>query len=79
MSFSSSADALRGGVAMVHQELNQALKRSVADNMWLGRLPTVAPFIPIVSEKKMYTETKKFRIYIRIHIIAIVARTIHKC
>ena len=24
---------------MVHQELNQALKRNVMDNMWLGRYP----------------------------------------
>ena len=29
--FKSSKDALECGVAMVHQELNQALKRSVAD------------------------------------------------
>ena len=33
-------DALEHGVAMVHQELNQALKRTVADNVWLGRYPT---------------------------------------
>ena len=59
VNFRNSKEALENGVAMVHQELNQALKRSVADNMWLGRLPTVAPFVPIVSEKKMYTETKK--------------------
>ena len=44
---------------MVHQELNQALKRNVMDNMWLGRFPTVAKGIPITSEKKMYSATKK--------------------
>ena len=44
---------------MVHQELNQALKRNVMDNMWLGRFPTVAPGIPITSEKKMYKATKE--------------------
>ena len=27
---------------MVHQELNQALTRSVMDNLWLGRYPKVA-------------------------------------
>ncbi len=57
--FKNSAEALRGGVAMVHQELNQALKRSVSDNMWLGRLPTVSKFIPIVKEKKMHQMTRE--------------------
>ena len=37
--FRSSRDALEHGVAMVHQELNQALSRSVMDNLWLGRYP----------------------------------------
>ena len=29
----------KNGVAMVHQELNQCLERSVVDNMFLGRYP----------------------------------------
>ena len=33
--FKSSKEALENGVAMVHQELNQALTRSVMDNLWL--------------------------------------------
>ena len=57
--FKNSKEALENGVAMVHQELNQALKRNVMDNMWLGRFPTVAKGIPITSEKKMYTATKE--------------------
>lgn len=57
--FKNSKEALENGVAMVHQELNQALKRNVMDNMWLGRFPTVAKGIPITSERKMYNETKK--------------------
>ncbi len=40
--FKNSKDALENGVAMVHQELNQALTRSVQDNLWLGRYPKVA-------------------------------------
>ena len=44
---------------MVHQELNQALKRNVMDNMWLGRFPKVAKGLPFTSEKKMYTATKE--------------------
>lgn len=59
VNFRNSKEALENGVAMVHQELNQALKRNVMDNMWLGRLPTVAPYIPFTSEKKMYNATKK--------------------
>ena len=47
--FSSSREALDGGVAMVHQELNQALKLSVGDNIWLGRFPTVSRFVPFTS------------------------------
>ena len=37
VAFKNPADAMEHGVAMVHQELNQALRRSVADNIWLGR------------------------------------------
>ena len=59
VSFKNSKEALEHGVAMVHQELNQALKRNVMDNMWLGRFPKVAPYIPLTSEKKMYDATKK--------------------
>ena len=55
--FHSSADALENGVAMVHQELNQALKRNVMDNIWLGRYPKKMKIA--VSEKKMYSDTKK--------------------
>ena len=52
VSFSSSADALRAGVAMVHQELNQALKLTVAENMWLGRFPKLIPHLPFINEKE---------------------------
>ena len=57
VSFKNPKDALENGVAMVHQELNQALKRNVMDNIWLGRYPTTLGFV--TSEKKMYKETKK--------------------
>ncbi len=59
VNFKNSKEALENGVAMVHQELNQALKRNVMDNMWLGRFPTVCKGVPITSEKKMYTATKE--------------------
>ena len=53
--FKSSKEALDNGVAMVHQELNQALKRSVMDNIWLGRYPKIGGLV--VNENKMYKDT----------------------
>ena len=53
--FKSSREALDNGVAMVHQELNQALKRTVMDNIWLGRYPKKGGVM--VDEKKMYKDT----------------------
>lgn len=57
VSFKNPKNALENGVAMVHQELNQALKRSVNDNIWLGRYPTALGFITL--EGKMQSETEK--------------------
>ncbi len=54
--FSGPKNALDNGVAMVHQELNQVLKRSVMENIWLGRFPKE---MGLVSHKKMYEETQK--------------------
>lgn len=59
INFKNSKEALENGVAMVHQELNQALKRNVMDNMWLGRFPKMSKAVPFTSEKKMYDATKK--------------------
>ena len=42
---------------MVHQELNQALKLTVADNLWLGRFPRAIRGTPIISEKEMKRRT----------------------
>ena len=55
INFKNSKEALENGVAMVHQELNQALKRSVMDNIWLGRYPKVGGLM--VNERKMYKDT----------------------
>ncbi|MDO5424787.1 MAG: ATP-binding cassette domain-containing protein [Eubacteriales bacterium] len=58
VNFKNSKEALESGIAMVHQELNQALKRSVMDNLWLGRYPmTLGGFM--VDQKKMYQDTKQ--------------------
>ncbi len=55
INFKNSREALDNGVAMVHQELNQALKRTVMDNIWLGRYPKKGGVM--VDEKKMYKDT----------------------
>ena len=57
INFRSSKEALENGVAMVHQELNQALTRSVLDNLWLGRYPTIGGFM--VSEGIMKKRTEE--------------------
>ena len=57
VNFKSAKEALESGVAMVHQELNQALKRNVMDNLWLGRYPKIAGIM--VNEKKIYEDTQK--------------------
>lgn len=54
--FQNPKEAMEHGVAMVHQELNQALTRSVQDNLWLGRYPTLGGIM--VNERKMAQETK---------------------
>lgn len=55
--FKTPREALENGVAMVHQELNQALKRSVSDNIWLGRYPR--RFGLFVPEAQMHKETER--------------------
>ncbi|MDO4774412.1 MAG: ATP-binding cassette domain-containing protein [Aerococcaceae bacterium] len=54
--FDNPKQALENGVSMVHQELNQVLKRSVMENIWLGRFPMKHGF---VDSRKMYEDTKK--------------------
>lgn len=56
--FQSSREALDGGVAMVHQELNQAGKLTIAENTWLGRFPTYSPLLPLIDKRKMIRRTE---------------------
>jgi methyl-galactoside transport system ATP-binding protein len=53
VSFSGPKDALENGIAMVHQELNQCLDRTVIDNLFIGRYPTN---LGVVDEKRMKKE-----------------------
>ena len=57
VNFKSAKEALENGVAMVHQELNQALTRSVLDNLWLGRYPKVGGLM--VNEHAMMQRTRE--------------------
>ena len=52
--FKNPKDALENGVAMVHQELQQCLDRTVMDNLFLGRYPTKGG---IVDEARMLQES----------------------
>ncbi len=64
--FKNSKEALENGVAMVHQELNQALTRSVMDNLWLGRYPKVAGIM--VSESIMRKRTREVFDELDVHV-----------
>ena len=54
INFNSPKEALENGVAMVHQELNQCLDRTVTDNLFLGRYPKK---MGMINEAKMLKET----------------------
>jgi methyl-galactoside transport system ATP-binding protein len=54
-------EAMKYGIAMVHQELQPVPARSVGENLYLGRFP-VKKYGPlqIIDHKTMYAETKKW-------------------
>lgn len=54
VNFKDPKNALENGVAMVHQELNQCLDRTVTDNLFLGRYPTK---MGIIDERKMFKDS----------------------
>ncbi len=58
ITISNPDEAMNYGIAMVHQELNPVLARSVAENMYLGRFP-VKKYGPlqVIDHKKMYEDT----------------------
>ena len=55
--FKNPRDAMDNGIAMVHQELNQVLQRSIMENIWLGRVPRKKA--GFVDKNKMYKTTKE--------------------
>lgn len=55
--FRSVADALKEGIALIHQELNLALNLDVASNIFLGREPRK---YGLIDESRMRREAKAF-------------------
>ena len=55
VTYHSTKEALEDGIAMVQQELNQAQKMTVMDNLWLGRYPMMAHMV--IDSRKMYADT----------------------
>ncbi|MCH4235503.1 MAG: ATP-binding cassette domain-containing protein [Bacilli bacterium] len=64
--YHSTREALEDGIAMVQQELNQAQKMTVMDNLWLGRYPVSFGFA--IDETKMYRDTQSVFQKLDIHI-----------
>lgn len=58
---SDPMDALKKGIAMVHQELQPIPARTIGENIFLGRYPMkkALGFIPMVDHAKMYEDTEK--------------------
>ena len=57
--FQKVHQALEAGISMIHQELLPIPYRSVMENIWLGRYPTlgIGPF-RLVDHRKMFNDTK---------------------
>ena len=58
VSINNPDEAMKMGIAMVHQELQPVLPRSVAENMFLGRFPyhSYGP-LKVIDHKKMNEDT----------------------
>ncbi len=52
-------EALKLGIAMIYQELNPVLERSVMENIWLGREPMLRKFGLLVDHRAMYEQTRQ--------------------
>jgi ABC-type sugar transport system ATPase subunit len=52
-------EALKLGIAMIYQELNPVVERSVMENIWLGREPMLRGLGVLVDHKAMYEQTRQ--------------------
>lgn len=54
--FHSAADAIAGGVAIIHQELQYVAELTVAENVLLGRLPTRFGLVDRAAARRLVVE-----------------------
>ncbi|MFF7709561.1 ATP-binding cassette domain-containing protein [Pseudomonas sp. NPDC007930] len=64
VTFAQPLDALKAGVAMIHQELNLMPFMTIAENIWLGREPLNA--LHMVDHAGMYRATEQLLTRLRI-------------
>jgi inositol transport system ATP-binding protein len=64
----SPRQALRDGIAMIHQELNLMPSLSVAENIWIGREPVNA--FRVISHRELHRRTRALLERLRIDIDA---------
>ncbi|HLR35464.1 MAG TPA: sugar ABC transporter ATP-binding protein [Tissierellales bacterium] len=53
----NTADALKMGISMIHQELSPIEHRSIMENIWLGREPRTK--LGFIDHNKMYEQTRE--------------------
>lgn len=58
VTISNPHDALKLGIAMIYQELNPVIERSVMENIWLGREPMLRGCSFLVDHRAMYEQTR---------------------
>ena len=61
VSIKDPMEALKMGIAMVHQELQPIPARTIGENIFLGRYPMkkFLGVVPVVDHKKMYEDTEE--------------------
>lgn len=59
VNIASVTDALRLGIAFIHQELNVLDNLDVAANVFLGREPVLGPF-RLINRRKIYADTEPY-------------------
>ncbi len=64
--FKNPSDSQNAGIEMIHQEISLHLDLTVAENIFLGRLPQVVP--GIVDWKKTYAQTQKYLQMVRLNV-----------
>ena len=58
--FENPRQGLEAGISMIHQELNPIRRRSIAENIWVGRMPEKKiAGISLIDHKRMYKDTQK--------------------